>query len=103
MSLAPCSLASAAVRTLGALAFGASLATAQPIWRVDGVNFSDVASAYAVAQPGDVILVTLNDAQIGQLTGKGVRIVAGTSGLRLNGTNSHIGGIPSGEQLVLSG
>jgi hypothetical protein len=85
------------------VALAAASAMGQSIWRVDGRSFDDVASAYAVAAPGDTILVSRPAARLGYLNGKGVRIVASQRGLLLDGAGSGITNIPYGQQLVLSG
>jgi hypothetical protein len=93
-------------RNLGFLLLGAlssATAEAQTVWRVDGNQFSDVASAYAVARPGDVILVSLPGTYLTSLSGKGVRILAAAPGTTLDVSSAFISGIPRGEQLILSG
>jgi hypothetical protein len=91
------------IPVLCGIALTAAAAMGQSTWRVDGRSFHDVASAYALAAPGDTILVSLPAARLGYLNGKGVRIVASQRGLLLDGAGSGITNIPPGQQLVLSG
>lgn len=85
------------------LAISVAPGRAQAIWRVDGIRFLDIDSAYAAAAPGDVILVTISRAQMGQLSGKGVRIIAGSANLYLFAIGAAVTQIPLGEQFLLSG
>lgn len=87
-------------------AFAAAL-SAQATWIVGPSGFPDLTSAYAAAQPGDLILVQQNSS-FAQLSGKGVRIVSSGARRTLQVTSSAaaaatIDSIPSGQALALIG